>query len=355
MSIAARLAKSNAKDVNSFLGGESTHLSKEADPVVTPLPILNMALSGKINGGLLPGVTIFAGDSSTGKTLLSWLAARAFQHKYPDSVVVFYDSEFGTTKEYLEGLGIDLDRVIHIPVENIEELNFDIMAKLEDIKQGDKVFFLMDSLGNIASKKEVEDALAEKSVQDLSRAKKMKGLFRQITAPIANKELYFVGIAHTYEGQGMFAKTEVSGGRGLFYAANTLIITSKSKAKDGAEQSGVNINMTMRKSRFIREGIRFSAELDFTQGFKPFSGMLDLLLDTGVIHKPSNGYYQAIDLETGEIPPTAKKMRQKELETKEVLIPILKSEIFQKKVQQKLLLVKEGTSTIDNSLIDELS
>lgn len=212
MSLAVKLAKTTAKGVDSYLGEESKYLTKEYNYVTTPLPIFNIALSGKIDGGLTPGVTILAGKSGVGKTLLSWLGAASFQRKYPDGIVLFYDSEFGTKKEYLQGLGIDVSRVIHIPVTDIEQLNFDIMAKLDVIDPGEKVYILMDSLGQIASKKEVEDALAEKSVQDMSRAKKMKALFRQITPIIAKKELFFIGIAHTYEGQGLFATTEIAGG-----------------------------------------------------------------------------------------------------------------------------------------------
>ena len=354
MSLAQKLLKTTAKGVKGNVAVESKFLSKETQSIPTALPIYNVALSGKINGGLTPGVTILAGQSGVGKTLLSWLSAKAFQQKYPDGVVVFYDSEFGTTNEYLGGLDIDLDRVIHIPVNNIEELNFDIMAKLEDIDENDEVLFLVDSLGNIASKKEVEDALAEKSVTDMSRAKKMKGLFRQITPIISSKSLYFVGIAHVYEGQGMFAKTEISGGTGLFYAANTVIILSKSKAKDSTGQTGVNVNMTIRKSRYIKEGIRFSAELDFVKGFKPFSGLIDILLETGLIIKPSNGFYQVVNPETGELEHDGKKFRQKEIETKEVLLPLLKSNVFQQQVKDKFLLVTEGRKTIDSSLIDDI-
>ena len=71
-------------------------------------------------------------------------------------LLYFYDSEFGTTPEYLKQYKIDTDRVVHVPIEHIEQLKFDIVKRLEQIDKKDKVFIFIDSLGNLASKKEVE-------------------------------------------------------------------------------------------------------------------------------------------------------------------------------------------------------
>jgi RecA/RadA recombinase len=282
---------------------------------------------------------------------LSWLAASAFQKQNPDGAVIFYDSEFGTTNSYLEGLGIDVSRVVHIPVMNIEELKFDIMAKLKGLTSNDKVFILVDSLGNIASLKEVEDADNEKSVADMTRAKQMKGLFRMITPVIAKNEFFFCGIAHTYEGMGMFAKTEISGGTGLMYASNTSLILSKSKEKDGSDQVGVNINITVRKSRYMTEGERFSATLNFDTGFKQFSGIVDIAVELGHMIKPSNGFYQFLDKESGELLYDGKKFRLKEAEEKQYMIELLRSEHFRRDVKNRFMLVKEDGVTIEDLVI----
>ena len=62
-----------------------------------------------------------------------------------------------------------------------EELKFDIMQQISAIERGDKIIILIDSIGNLASKKEVEDALDAKSTVDMSRAKQLKSLFRMVT------------------------------------------------------------------------------------------------------------------------------------------------------------------------------
>src|SRR6056300_1169632 len=96
----------------------STVLSKssffdEKDPIQTELPIVNIAFSGSLNGGLIPGLTVVAGQSKSFKTLLSLYCMKAYLNKYKDGIALLYDSEFGITPEYLEQYDIDTDRVLH--------------------------------------------------------------------------------------------------------------------------------------------------------------------------------------------------------------------------------------------------
>jgi hypothetical protein len=184
----------------------------EKDQVQTQIPILNVALSGKLDGGLTSGITVLAGPSKHFKSLAGLVLVKAYMDKYKDAVCLFYDSEFGITPEYIAANGIDTDRVLHIPIEHIEQLKFDISKRLEEVKRGDKVIVFMDSVGNLASKKEVEDALEGKSAADMTRAKQLKSLFRIITPHFTTKDIPCVVINHTYMEQGMFPKAIMSGG-----------------------------------------------------------------------------------------------------------------------------------------------
>ncbi|MGL6229402.1 MAG: recombinase RecA [Culicoidibacterales bacterium] len=178
----------------------------------TRVPILNLALSGTLDGGLSSGLTMIAGPSKHFKSNLALIMVAAYLRKHPDSVCVFFDNEFGTTPDYFKAAGIDPERVIHAPFMNIEELKFDAIKKLEEVKRGDKVVFYIDSVGNAASKKEVEDAKDEKSVSDMTRAKQLKSLFRMVTPYLTMLDIPMVCINHTYQTQEMYAKTVVSGG-----------------------------------------------------------------------------------------------------------------------------------------------
>lgn len=95
---------------------------------------------------------------------------------------------------------------------NIEEFKIDCIKQLEAIEDGDKVLILIDSVGNLASKKEIEDALNEKSVADMTRAKQLKSCFRMFTPYLTLKKVPMIAINHTYQTQETYSKTIVSGG-----------------------------------------------------------------------------------------------------------------------------------------------
>jgi len=179
MSLMDKLIKSGTVKTSALLS-ESIYFT-DKDIVTTNLPILNIAFSGAVDGGLVPGLTVFAGASKSFKTLLGLYCMKAYFNKYPDAVALFYDSEFGVTPEYLTSNGIDTNKVIHIPIEHIEQLKFDIVKRLEQIERGDHVFIMIDSLGALSSKKEIDDANDEKSVSDMTRAKSIRSLNRIIT------------------------------------------------------------------------------------------------------------------------------------------------------------------------------
>ena len=183
--------KNNSTIKNSAILSISKFFTQK-DMIPTSIPMINVALSGKLNGGFTPGITMFAGPSKHFKTAFSLLMAKSYLEKYPESVIIFYDSEFGTPQSYFDTFDIDTDRVLHTPLTNIEELKFDIMKQLEGIERNERVMIIIDSIGNLASKKEVEDALDGKSVADMSRAKQVKSLFRMVTPHLNLKDIPMV-------------------------------------------------------------------------------------------------------------------------------------------------------------------
>jgi hypothetical protein len=86
-------------------------------------------------------------------------------------------------------MDIDMERVLHTPITDLEELKFDLVSQLSNLDKGDKVIIIVDSLGQLASKKELDDALAEKSTQDMTRAKVMKSVFRMINPHLNMKDI----------------------------------------------------------------------------------------------------------------------------------------------------------------------
>lgn len=178
----------------------------------TEIPMLNVALSGKWNGGVTPGITILAGPSKMGKTFIGLILVKAYLDKYPDGVCIFFDTEFGAGKTYFEKLAIDTTRVVHIPLRNVEEAKFTLTSIYDKMERGEKIITFYDSIGNTASKKEMDDAIEGKSVADMSRAKQLKSLFRIITPYINLLNIPFIGINHTYQTTDFFPVTVMGGG-----------------------------------------------------------------------------------------------------------------------------------------------
>jgi hypothetical protein len=210
MSLLEKMLKAGNIKAASVLSKSTFFNAKDIIP--TDLPILNIAFSGSLEGGLLPGLTVVAGASKSFKTMLSLYCMKAYLDKYKEGVAILYDSEFGITPDYLESFNIDSNRVIHIPLENVEQLKFDIVQRLQEVDKKDNVFIMIDSIGNLASKKEVEDAENEKSVADMSRAKSLKSLFRIITPHLTTKNIPCLAVNHIYQEMGLYPKAIVSGG-----------------------------------------------------------------------------------------------------------------------------------------------
>ena len=299
----------------------------DKDLIQTSVPAVNVALSGKLDGGLTPGLTVFAGPSKHFKTAFAMLLAKAYLDKYEDGVILFYDSEFGAPQQYFETFEIDTNRVIHSPITDIEQLKHDSMQQLNNLERGDHVMIIVDSVGNLASKKEVEDALDGKSVADMTRAKQMKSLFRMITPHLTIKDIPAIVVNHTYKEIGLFPKDVVSGGTGIYYSADNIYIIGRRQQKTGTEITGYEFVINVEKSRFVREKSKIPVEVSWEAGISKWSGLLDMALESGHVIKPSNGWYQKADPSTGEIQPEV-KVRLKDTQTKEFWLPILQDKTF---------------------------
>jgi RecA/RadA recombinase len=299
---------------------------EEKDMVQTSIPAVNIALSGSIDGGFTPGLTMWAGPSKHFKTAFSLIMAKAYQDKYPDAVVLFYDSEFGTPQSYFQNFGIDKERVIHTPITDVEQLKFDIMAQLSQIERGERVMILIDSIGNLASKKEVEDALDQKSVGDMTRAKQIKSLFRMVTPHLTMKDIPMVVVNHTYMEIGMFPKAIVGGGTGSYYSADNIFILGRQQEKDGADLIGYNYIINVEKSRYVREKSKVPVTVRFDGGISKYSGLLEMALESGHVTKPKNGWYAKVNTQTGEV--EGKNWRESETECEEFWDSILGNVTF---------------------------
>lgn len=340
--------KQNSTIKDTSLLSESRFFTAK-DMIQTPVPMINVALSGRLDGGLTPGLTVFAGPSKHFKTAFALLLAKSYIDKYDDAVVLFYDSEFGSPQSYFSSLGIPPEKVLHTPITDIEQLKHDTMAQLNNISRGDRVIIIVDSVGNLASKKEVEDALEGKSVADMSRAKQLKSLFRMVTPHLTIKDIPMVVVNHTYKEIGLYPKDIVSGGTGVYYSADNIFIIGRQQEKEGTDLVGYNFIINIEKSRYVREKSKIPVEVSFDGGISKWSGLLDTAINGGFVFKPSNGWYQKKNDDT------MTKYRLKDTYTKDFWMPILTDSAFSEYISKTYMISSSSLlgASISDADIDE--
>jgi RecA/RadA recombinase len=266
-------------------------------------------------------------------TGFSLFLAKSYMEYYPESILLFYDSEFGTPKAYFYKFNIDKERVLHVPVTDVEQLKFDVMKQLDNLNRDDKIIIIIDSIGNLASKKEVEDALNEKSVADFSRAKQLKSFCRMVTPHLNIKNIPMIAIGHVYQEMGLFPKEILSGGRGLLYAADNVFIVGRRQEKDGSDISGYEFILNVEKSRYVREKSKIPISISYETGISKYSGLLEMAIESGHVVCPSKGWYSRVNKETGET--EEKKWRAKDTNTSEFWDQVLESESFKTWIESR--------------------
>lgn len=338
MSILEKLIKnSKIKEIDLL-----THSSfMETTTIRTSVPLLNVALSGSLNGGLSSGLTFIVGPSKHFKTAFALVTVKSYLDQIKDSVVLFYDSEFGASKDYFESFGIDSDRVLHVPIMNVEELKHDLVSQLDNLEKKDNVFIFIDSIGNLASKKEVDDAIDGKSVADMTRAKQLKSLFRMVTPYLTKLDIPMVAVNHSYQTLEMFSKQVMSGGTGAMYSANTVLMVGKAQEKDSKKKLvGYNFTINIEKSRFVKEKSKLPITVTYEGGISKWSGLLEVALELGYVEKPKKGYYtRIIANEDGEL-ITDEVWSTKRTNCAEFWLPVLEKTDFAKSVEERFKLAQ---------------
>ncbi len=178
--------------------------------------IFNALLSGSIYKGL-PGnkITALAGESSTGKTYFAMGVVSQFLKDNPTGGVIYFESESAITKKMLIERGIDLNRLVIVPVATVQQFRYQSLVVLEkymEDKEEDRrpLLLCLDSLGMLSTTKEMEDSAEGKETKDMTRAAILKAAFRVLTLKLGQAKVPMVVTNHTYDVIGsMFPQKEM--------------------------------------------------------------------------------------------------------------------------------------------------
>ena len=179
---------------------------EKATFIDTGVYTLNALLSKSIKSGGVPKsrITVFAGPPGVGKSYICYNVAKNAQKD--GYMVVYIDTEFSVEIDQLQTFGIDTENNFKLLRSNkVEDIKIFLTSFLNELKEmklkGEdtgKIIIFLDSVGQLASLKEMEDALEGKNKTDMSRAKAIKSLFRIINSDLGFLDIPLVCTNHVY-------------------------------------------------------------------------------------------------------------------------------------------------------------
>lgn len=124
---------------------------------------------------------------------------------------------------------------------------------------------------------------------------------------------------------------------GIYYSANQIFIIGKSIEKDGDQLAGFKFTINIEKSRYVKEKSKLPFTVLFDSGIMKWSSLFDLAQESGHIIKPKMGWYQTVDMQTGEV--SEKSYRAKDLENNDdYFSKLIKDQVFRDFVERKFKL-----------------
>jgi RecA/RadA recombinase len=289
VSLAERIAKAST---NPHAHVATEDKVKIRDWIDTGNVALNCQLSSNPYKGIASGrIYQFAGPESVGKTYLTVEVIN--QAQLEGYTVLYYDAEGTQTKDSLRKRGLETDNVVLSPISTVKALQTDFLNMLDEVSKSDKLIVCIDSIGMLASLKEVADAKAGNDKADMTAAKELRSFFRTITVPCQMAQVPVLAVNHTYENiMNMYGGPIVAKGGGSKYAASVTLILSKAQVKDkDGNIVGALITSKADKNRMAREKSKIKFEINYHKGLNRWSGLFDICLEYGYILSPKQGWY----------------------------------------------------------------
>jgi len=285
-----------------------TSLSSVDDWFDTGCMVLNSILSGSLYKGIPKGrITGFSGPSMCGKTyIINKILGKAQRKGY---IPVIFDTEMAVDDGTARAVGLDPEKTKYVPVNTIEDCRNQLIALLDGIESAElqgRFIVSIDSLGNLASHKEVTDAEKGKHASDMGlRAKSLKSMMRLLTYKAARSGTTILFANHTYDDPTALFPTLVknqAGGKGPIYLSSVLVqLASKGEKQDIGNQedemipeakkySGTTLRALTVKNRFIPPFLECEMYLNFKTGLDKYGGLKDIAVNHNVIQQNGSTY-----------------------------------------------------------------
>lgn len=141
---------------------------------------------------------------------------------------------------------------------------------------------------------------------------------------------------------------------GIYYSADTIWIVGRQQEKKDNEVKGYHFVIRVEKSRFVKEGSKIPITVTWEQGILQWSGLLDMALAGGFVHKGKKGRstgYSHIDQSTGEV--EEKVYYEKETMNKEFWERVFNETKFKDFVRSQYQIGMDSPIDMDDIVVED--
>ena len=256
----------------------------------------NAALSGDVYQGFHMNKFFMAvGFFGTGKSLIAKLnfALELMKQGY---YIFWYDTENETTEEMLiENFGFIPGQFEIVRMHTVEEFHHSmslLVSQLEEDKgekfeNERKCAVVLDSAGGLFTNKGVDDAQKGADSADMTKAKKLKAFFTDMTFRCGELGVPMYITNHKYLKPTSYGNPEeIAGGEGAKYFARVIFdLTTGFEVVSATDKTklGLILNVNIKKSCFVHVGTKVKMYLDWKTGLNPYYGLHDIAKAAGLL------------------------------------------------------------------------
>ena len=274
-----------------FLSGQSGAPTEVREFVSSGSSMLDLVISNGPNGGFPVGrITEITGLEASGKSLLAAHTLANTQKK--GGVAVYIDTENAVSHEFLQAIGVDLQKMLYVPLDTIEDIFEAIEHIIESIRSSDKdrlVTIVVDSVAGSTTKVEAESDY-DKDGWATSKAIIISKAMRKITNMIGRQKVTLIFTNQLRQKLGvMFGDPwTTSGGKALaFHSSVRLRLKQMGQIKmkiDGVDQViGIKCRAQVVKNRVGPPLRMINYDMYFDSGIDDFGGWLGTLKDYKIV------------------------------------------------------------------------
>jgi len=339
-----------------FLDGDTDSPSEVGGWVGTGSSMLDLAISNRKGGGFPVGrITEITGLEASGKSLLAAHALADTQKQ--GGLAVYIDTENAVSREFLEAIGLDLNKMLYVPLDAIEDIFEAIESIIESVRKSNKdrlVTIVVDSVMGASTKIE-QAADYDKDGWATSKAIILSKGMRKITNLIGRQKicLLFTNQLRSRLGVAFGDPWTTSGGKAIpFHSSVRLRLKSVGQIKvkkDGVDQTvGIKTRCQVIKNRMGPPLKTIDYDIYFESGIDNFGGWLNVMKQFKLVSTAGAWYtYKKSD-------GTDVKFLSKDFQGKIEADPELKDEIYNAICEAYILTYKPGDNIgIDDVEIDE--